>query len=293
MRFLLTGDWHITDSTPKNRIDNYPEALFNKINWILETADRYDATVLQPGDLFDSPKISFDLFVKVFNLLTITTLNFIAVAGQHDLRYHTSIENSPIFALHQVSALHLLMGNSYCRHCTGAGWGEEIPKPTYNDDYPKILLTHRMIVDNKLWAEQEGHTFARNLLRKTEYDIIVSGDNHKFFIEEYKGKYLFNMGSLMRSNIGQIEHQPKVVIFNTYDKSYKVLDVPIEPAEKVFRLEKVEKQKEADEKIKAFVEGLQEDREIGLDFESNILSAIVKNKVPESIKQIILKAMEE
>ena len=38
MKFLITGDWHITNKTPENRIDNYWETMKRKVTFILETA---------------------------------------------------------------------------------------------------------------------------------------------------------------------------------------------------------------------------------------------------------------
>lgn len=292
MNYLVTGDWHITDKTPENRIDNYPETIIKKITWILEMADRYNAVVLQPGDFFDSPKIPYALFSRIYDLLTEMPCNFICVAGQHDLRYHTSIENSPLYALNTTQALTLLQGNDVSLNCWGAGWGEEIPKPEELASY-KILLTHRMVVDDKLWEKQEGHIYARNLLKKNDYDVIVAGDNHKFFIEEYKGKILFNMGSLMRSNIGQVDHQPKIAIWFSDNKEYKIFDVPIEPSSKVFQISKAKKKKEVDAKMEAFVDGLSQDKDMGLDFEENLISTMKKNNIKQSVQNIILKAMEE
>lgn len=287
--YLVTGDWHITEKVPENRIDDYCKAQYRKINWILATATANNAVILQPGDLTDSPRISYETFIKYHSLFDLAGVPIFVVAGQHDLRYHTNIHNTPLYALHQTEVVQLAMGLD-CIY--GAGWEEEIPIPNKKHKY-NILLTHRMVIDEKLWKGQGEATYARNLLRKNDYDIIVSGDNHKFFIEEYKGKILFNMGSLMRSTIAQMDHIPQVAIWNSETKDYTLHKVPIEPASEVFQVEKTEKQKKMDAKISAFVEGLIEDKELGLDFESNILAAMKTNKIKKSIRKIILKAMEE
>jgi hypothetical protein len=130
-------------------------------------------------------------------------------------------------------------------------------------------------------------------LRRNKYDLIVSGDNHQFFISESGAgkRYLFNAGSLMHSSIAQIEHQPKIIIFDTDTREYEMINVPIQPAEKVFRLDDVIKEKEKDEKLQAFVAGLSEQKEMSLSFEDNLNIYAKENKIDSDIMSIIRECM--
>ena len=57
MKLLITGDWHLTDKTPRNRIDDYPKTQHRKISWMIGEAIRHRCEyILQPGDMFDSFK---------------------------------------------------------------------------------------------------------------------------------------------------------------------------------------------------------------------------------------------
>lgn len=72
---------------------------------------------------------------------------------------------------------------------------------------------------------------ARDFLAKYGYDLIISGDNHLTFIEEYQGRILVNTGSLVRLSIDQKGRQP--VIAKVIPKNGKLeaewIKVPIEP----------------------------------------------------------------
>ena len=65
--------------------------LFNKIEQILKIFKEKNCNyLLQAGDLFDNPRPSFDVlefYIKLFNKYNINNQNFMAIAGQHDLRF--------------------------------------------------------------------------------------------------------------------------------------------------------------------------------------------------------------
>ena len=275
MRLLITGDWHTTNKAPENRIDDFVSSLFKKIKFIAKIyKDKKCDFVLQPGDFFDSPFIPYSFFASVFELLSESGLQIAAIYGQHDLRYRTK-ENTPLTALWATSdflqvipATGLIYNNEVAVY--GASFGEEVPN-FFDEGHFNVLLVHQMIVDEKLWASQEGHTLSGHFLKKhkKKFDLIVSGDNHQFFIESGK---LFNMGSLMRSRIDQVDHEPSVVVFDTDTLKWERILIPVE--KNVFDFSKVTSEKERDAKIEAFVEGLSETKVLGFDFEANLRSRL-------------------
>src|SRR3990172_1120331 len=91
MKYLLCGDWHISDKKPENRIDDYWSTVKNKIEFILKTAqDEKVEKILQPGDFTDSPAMQWSSFIEITDLFNqYKTIPIFTVAGQHDLRYRT------------------------------------------------------------------------------------------------------------------------------------------------------------------------------------------------------------
>lgn len=288
MIIVATGDLHLTTVKPKRRKDNYWEHQWEKINYIQNMAKQVKAScIVQPGDFTDSHKANDFLKQYIINWANERKnkgawIPIYCVYGQHDMRYHSSqLENTPLRVLQAAGVVNLLSDkpeefadHHHEVHIYGAGWNEEIPVPgnAYN-----ILVTHRMIYQEKLWSKQEEGERAVGLLIKTKFDMIVSGDNHQSFLEKKGARYLINCGSLMRMKSDQINHHPCVYIIDTAERKVEKKLIPIFAAEDVFDLEKVKKEKERDEKIEAFVAKLKEsDKPLDLDF-----AEALRKRLPE------------
>jgi len=297
MNYLCVGDEHIRFQRPENRIDDFFFTQYEKIKWIFQFAKEHEAVILKAGDLFDSPKASHYLTSTYIDLYRKYRRPVFAVAGQHDLRYHTDLKNSPFNVLLSAGLIKHASSEPFdCEetHIYGADWGQNVPK-IKSKDYFNILIIHRMIIPSKkekLWEGQTDYTLADSLLGKG-FDLIVSGDNHRgFIIDSHKGT-LINCGSVMRMTKAQINHKPFVVLYNTMAKEYKQVFIPTKPAKVVFDLKKLEEDKEHDEKIEAFVKGLNEHKDMGLSFQDNLREYGKKNKVDKKIMMIIEEAMNE
>lgn len=295
--FIITGDWHITDQRPENRKDNYEDSVFDKLDFILKIAKKNNCGVLQPGDFFDNPNPSYRLFTRTVSLLNkYKEVRVLSIFGQHCLRYRTK-ENTASIALEQSCRNFIILGSNGTRFDKemisfyGSSYGEAIPKPV--DDCFNILLIHRMIVKEKLWNTQEDFVESNTFLKQNNYDLIVSGDNHQGFISTVEKRMLVNCGSMMRSTINQINHKPFVVLFDTETKKYKQIFVPIEPAENVFKIDKIEKDKERNKELDAFVSGLSEQKEMGLSFMDNLEEYVIKNNIDSTITEIIKECSHE
>lgn len=295
MKFLICGDLHVTDKRPENRIDDYRLTVFRKVGTILNTAyDEECDGILQPGDFTDSPSLSYDMFHDIVHLIGADSVKILTTWGQHDLRYRTKV-NTALRSIALTTNTAILEhdqpygdGKSVIVH--GCGYDEEIPEPV-KDRY-NVLIIHKMIVEDKLWAQQDNFEWSTSFLRRNKFDLIVSGDNHQFFHANNGDRYLFNCGSLLRSSISQVDHKPRVIIFDTEKPhKFKVINVPIEPASKVFAMDKVMKEKEKDEKLAAFVDGLSKQKDMGLSFVDNLNKYLSGNDVDKDVKKIIKECM--
>lgn len=296
MKLLLTTDWHIRSTRPENRIDDWEVTQERKIEQILWTAIQKKVyAILCSGDITDSPTTSYYLFQKYLGLIQ-DAMNegpflFIPVFGQHDLRYRTSKNNTPLYALMKAlgqtiaDSNPLLLGDDLVA-VYGASYGEDIPE-IITPHHFNVLLIHKLIVQEKLWAQQENVTWGNGMLFNTKYDLIVSGDNHKQFIAKVKNRHLFNMGSLMRMKSDQGDHKPAFVIFDTITKNYQTYYLEIEPFESVMNMEKIEKEKEKDAKVVEFINELKAHKDMGLNFEDNLINYLGFNAIPEDIQDIV------
>ena len=301
MIIVALSDIHLRETPPSKRIDNYIDALCHKLNQLLDYLKRLresnkDKIVLAiGGDVFDSCRasnalksLSINLFGKMYEHLD----EIVAVAGQHDMRWHsTDLSNTPINVLHSSRVLTILgkepliiTDNNKPFHFYGSSYGEEIPLPSSNNN---ILLIHQMISPRDHWNGQVNFTLCNALLKSVnKYDLIISGDNHQTF--NYKNRIL-NSGSLMRSKIDQIDHQPGFFVWQ--NSRINFIPFEISPPDEIFDLNEIEYRKEVNENMKEWISALDDMSEIEeFNFVEEIeswMSANPNDDVNEILKECI------
>jgi DNA repair exonuclease SbcCD nuclease subunit len=297
MKFLISGDWHVDKDKIKTRQDDVLGACMDKIGQTFEIGKSYGCkAILQPGDFFESHKANDFLKQFLINFLhsEMAGIPIYTVFGQHDLRYHSSnILNTPLKVLEASKVINLLQKDPWVFpgddvHIYGASWHEDIPE-TIEGNGINILVCHKMIVDEKIWEGQEGHTYAKTLLIKSKFDLIVSGDNHKTFIvhsgpgSSIGKKLLVNCGSLLRTRIDQDDHKPCVFIYNTSpNKGEPMLEqvfLTVDKFDNVIRFEEAKRIKEENEKLVEFVDALSVDTQLtGMNYRQNVHEYTTENK---------------
>lgn len=300
MKTFLLCDLHLTEKQPENRCDVFSETVLRKFEFILKEAVANDVElILQPGDFTDSPTMSWEFYIRLVSLINSYNIQIYTVHGQHSLRYRNR-GNTVLDALSKACDCLTIIDQKdlYAPdrgiRIYGANYGEKIPKRSGGKF--TILLIHKMILgDKKLWyGQDEDVTWSKNVLRKNDFDLIVSGDNHsQFNIYNNEGRHLFNCGTLLRDSSDMVSYKPHIFLFDTSDSSYKEIMIPIEPFKKVFKMDKIEQDKNRDKEMSAFVEGIKSYRNVGLDFKENLFNHIKINKIDGDVKTIFKEAFEE
>jgi len=279
---ILSSDWHLRETQPSCRTDDFWEAQWKKVQYVSKLASQYGCPVIHAGDLFEHWKPSPNLIRMCIKHLPV---QFYSIYGQHDLPNHSLKlkEKSGIAALEEARRVVVLRG---CH------WNEIPDKPSLEIEGRKILVWHHMVWQGKkLWPNQTDPNAAAVLRKYPEYDLILTGDNHKPFTEEYEGKILVNPGSLSRQNADQIDHKPRVYLYNAADNSVTIHYIPIDPD--VVSRSHIDREEERDGRIQAYVEKLNQDWSVDLSFERNLEEFFRKNKVRTSVKELIYKAIEQ
>lgn len=308
MKFAILGDVHLRKANPINRIDNYADEQLRKFQFASEYArDNYCQGILQPGDLFDSHNIPYEITERYMRCLLDQTfpIPMHCCLGQHDQRYHKqSTRNTPIGCLFAgierigstlLGSIPKVIVEQYSKteiHIYGSSWGEEIPT-IQNESAINILVTHRMVTkDGPLWEGQEGNVEAKDLLKQTKFRLIVCGDNHQHFYETYRMRHLVNCGSLMRSNISQVDHKPVFYVYDTETNKVEKHEIPIKPSEEVFALERFVEEKNNKAQLEEFVKTLADTSEHGLSFKDNLFAHMADEDFDPGVKSILEEVME-
>jgi len=282
---ILCGDVHLREDTPVSRTDDFWDAQWRKMDFISDLQKKHDCPVLCSGDLFNYWKPSPNLLSFASEHLPD---KFYTVYGQHDLPQHSR-------DLDYKSGLYNLWKNNKLTILNGCSYGE---KPEHESilisiGFPnlrKILVWHVMNYQGK--APWPGCTDpkAATLLRKyPQYDLIVTGDNHKPFVEEHEGHLLVNVGSMMRITADQIDYKPAVWLYYAETNTVTKVYLPIE--EGVLSREHLDVAEQRETRISSFIESLDGDWKATMSFEQNVEMYIKMNSIRKSVVEIVNKAI--
>jgi DNA repair exonuclease SbcCD nuclease subunit len=280
---ILCGDIHLREDQPICRTDDFWSAQWRKLDFISDLQKQYQCPVWCSGDLFDHWKPSPMLLSEASKHLP---ENFFTVYGQHDLPQHS------IDLAHKCGAYNLMVNGKVSILQTGH-WNTSLDdgRTGFIVRDRQATIQHITTYQGKLPWPGCTSPMAASLLRKyPQFDLIVTGDNHKPFVEEYKGRLLVNVGSMMRSTADQINYKPCVWLWYAETNTVKPVYLPIE--EGVISREHLEVQEQRESRIDAFINRLNTEWEASLSFEENLEVFAKQNNIRKSVMEIIYKALE-
>lgn len=294
---VLAADIHIREDIPICRIDNYLDAQWKKISFILNLAVSNDVPLLVAGDFGNKPYWSNRLLNKAIKILLNTDIPIIVIPGQHDLPSHSLdlLSESGIGVLHEAAIIDVRQKIEVKSEVTPDfliapfPYGIKITSQKFKTKRLKVAISHQLIVQNKKREWQESYPVAKRLLKDfPEYDLILTGDNHESFVEQYDKRLLVNPGSIMRMSVDQIGHKPRVYLWysnNTVEPVY----LPIE--DNVIDITYKERKNDKQIEKLIFMENLKKGYEICLSFRKNMEEYFKKNKVHSKVERKVWKSI--
>jgi DNA repair exonuclease SbcCD nuclease subunit len=305
---IFCSDLHLRDFPPANRTDDYLSEQWRKMNFLCSlAAAEEDRLLVCSGDVFDRHKPSYRLTYGFMKLIEDYDIVLITIPGQHDMEGHhlATIYEGAFGMLSFSNSIQIIHRGRIYSHRTrkgitfnfyGLAFGEFSPlvpshkKEKDNLQY-NILLIHEFISFEKEWIGQKLITPDRVLRTFSKFDIVVTGDNHKFFIHNNDGRWLINPGSMMRSDLSQMNYQPKVIRWNpAQSPEPEAIDIPIEPGESVFK-RIVEESISEDKLFHEFIDEMSKNYTFELSFTANLRKYIDRNK--DRIMPSVLSRLEE
>jgi len=280
---ILTGDWHIREDQPVCRIDNYWETQKDKLLWLSDLQKQYNCPIIHSGDLLNHWKASPFLLSFMLQYLP-ADINI--VYGNHDLPQHSlqQIDKSGMRTLELAGRIKIM------KECH---WGTMPSKGSLylSKGERKVLVWHTMTyTGNTPWPGCTDLS-AREMLEKyPEFDLIVTGHNHKPFIEELDGRILVNPGSLFRQSAAET-HTPGVVLY--YAEENRVERVEYTYSKNAISREHIKGKKNTESRYEAFIKQLKQEGDFELSFKKNLERYFAQNKVSKAVQDIIYQKMEE
>lgn len=298
MKFVLIGDAHLRDTAPSRRVDDFVAAQELKLRSAFSIGLKNKAPIIMTGDIFDSHDAALGTLVKYLPIFQSYPYGVYSPPGNHDL-YGASLSTVSRSALGVAvasNAVNLLsheplilgdfalFGHSYMHE----------GKPNPLKDYRNILVTHEMVLMDKLWKEQEDFVFADDYLRKSSgWELIVCGHYHYSFIKERGSRKIINPGALVRikASKGDMALKPGVVVYDTDTKGAKRISFDVAPASEVFKA--IPKKPKPSEDLVEFA-GILAQQQIAKSteiprFDSVLLDVVNQSGCAESTKKLLLK----
>ena len=280
---ILTADWHLRDSIPLCRVDDFWEAQWRNVKFIDELQQKYNCPVLHAGDLFHhwkpSPYLLSEAIARIPD-------EFYTVWGNHDLPYHRmeNFKKSGVFTLYRADVVDTQFGCHY-----GI-------KPKVASSMPigskEALIWHKFVYKSKKpFPDAKDKDEAYSILGRgdlSRFDLIVTGDNHQNFVAQRDGKLLVNPGPLTRQTI--VDPMPAVYLYDSQEHEVEELKIPCDPD--AVSAEHTEMAKESKKLVSAFVERLNQDWEVELSFESNMKRFHENNDIPTGVRDIVERCID-
>lgn len=283
---ILTSDWHLREDTPICRTDDFWEAQWRKVQFIIHKVQRpiqhrqKRCPIIHAGDLYNHWKPSPFLISET--IASLRGSDFRAIYGQHDLPQH-NLElayKCGMDTLYQANRIEILKNTHF---------GQK-PVVAWANYSHQVLVWHKLVWEKKAPHWSNDPTALEILKEYPQYDLIVTGDNHASFVVEHEGRLLVNPGSLTRQTADQANHKPRVYLWYAETNTVEPIYLPIE--EGVISREHIERKQDRDKRIEAFVERLNEDWEADISFERNLDQFEKANDVRDCIMEIVRRVIE-
>lgn len=274
----MCGDIHFSDTSPATRIDEYEEAIFDKVRQIKALMIEHNASAfISTGDVFHHPtpsKTSHRLVNRIIK--EFSGFRFLTVAGNHDL-YHARLDSLPAQPLGvlfetgtceniDLSPIDFISGSLNVR-LLGLSYGrtfeDYLSLDKGNADYLISVVHEFCDASGSDFFGEKRWSFKDMAESNTDYTLV--GHDHspqKFY--EYRGKVFDQPGSLMRGALTTDNVSRDVVVtlltiekFEGKVSNYqRRIALKTTSGDKVFNVKKKEDQVEVQNSFKEFCERL-------------------------------------
>ena len=203
MKIAIVGDIHLTDIKPRNRKDDFNQALYDKLAYVFKTNE----VILCLGDLFDKGKVSENIIYETLTFLLEKEKEgkqFYTLVGNHDLyKYNldytkdSSIGLIDLIYYHVLNRRLILEGSLVIdnQKITAIPFLLEKPDLSIYQDSNEILLGH-YYYDQKFEKDLSYHY---EDLVDTKAKALFLGHDHKTYPEILiEGTRLLRCGALCR-----------------------------------------------------------------------------------------------
>jgi len=308
-KFLIVGDVHYRGTNPRGRLDDFQEAISNKLWEVNHLAEKYHvAAILQTGDLFDSPGVGYAVTAELARILQESPCPWYLVHGNHDIygANQESLRRTPLGLLDELGIVTLANNLSLVIrgvNIFGIGYSVDTDSsPNWysidredidtNKNFMTLGIYHGMLLE-KPFGFDIKHQVIDDIPNPA--DITIVGHEHTGFgaICRPDGKWFINPGALCRlsASTTEINRQIQVALLEIDDDlpydNISVKMIPLNsaaPGHVVLSREHIETEKARDERLETFLKLLaSEGEQKYLELEEIMDGIAKKENIPEDV----------
>lgn len=284
MKGIITSDWHLRKDVPPSRTETEEEWInlqFNMVQKVLDFSDENNLDIYHDGDLYHRSQPYYGIISRLIDAFENHIPFLKRLAGNHDLPYNT-FENV------KNSGWYLSPGVDLTDTEKGAFHYAETPR----SKRAVIVFTHQLTFPSEKARPFEGiGKTAQELLDEfPSAKWIFTGDYHKSFHYEKDGRHVVNPGCLTRQSASEasydtgfyeVDTEAEEVIFHSLEEN-----APMETKH-------LDKTKERDSRIDAFIETVEASGKISLSYKENLDKKLAMKGISKGIRIIITEIEEE
>lgn len=231
MKLIYIADLHLRPTAPINRKDNYVEAQFKKLDFVIDYTNKVGGKLLIGGDVFDRASNHPSWFLnRVMHSFMKCYEHTYLIPGNHDLVGHSleTIESDSIKLLNYIGCelytdlYCAVIGKSAIRF---APFGVKPDCEEFREGCNNILVVHEPVYESSVPFYMTDGLTVRELENKYPgFDLYLAGDIH---IPCQKSKTLVS-GSMMRMTTAQKDHKPRFYVIDSDTLEVETVFIPID-----------------------------------------------------------------
>jgi DNA repair exonuclease SbcCD nuclease subunit len=306
-KFLYIQDCHCKGKNSVHRLGNYFEDWLIKFDEVLSIAKENNVSeILDGGDLFDSPIVSYSVCDAIVDRVEKSGLNYYCLFGNHSERYHSKEHSFDTTLAHILrrSTNFVYLDHPYLKHGKQRGFSikgveysnnieEDIKKngiffdEKFNDSW-KVAIVHAFVCPKEF--PYASHVVCDDI--KTNADLVLVAHYHSQWEKSVSKTQYLDIGCFGRNSITEANIEPSCVLLDTEKRSYEIIKLKTaKKAEEIFDLSKIEEFKKASKDIQDFIKSVE-----SVDFQSNNIEDIIKemskkNNVDKKITDLIFNKL--
>jgi len=298
---IITADIHLRDTIPICRTDDFWEAQAKKIKKLCDVQKEFgDIPILDGGDLFH--KWASSPYLEAWAIKNLPE-NIFTVPGNHEMPSHNLnlMSKSSLSVLEAAGKLEVLTDKHHIMkdiNIVGFPYGVDIKEYLNNDNFEldlddiciNVALIHQYVdKEGTPWFDNKAMSADELLDLLPQFDLIITGHNHKNFLFKRGDQLLVNTGSMMRTTTTQKDYCPLFYLWYANSNTVEAIPYPIETD--VISIEHIQKEKQKEERYNSFINKLNDNYDIELSFEKNLEKHFKHNIIRKPVEAIIRESM--